>query len=205
MAIRFQCPACSQPIEVDDADANHQVVCFYCRAVVTAPAVSHPPMTSGEQKLSSPGRPEFEHISEGSGQVRDVVRGRPVRRGKVLGMIGFFSALAVLIPIAVLIHPMSKFVAELEKQGLTQMPQEKQMELIQEKSQHLVKENPQVVIAILGIFVLPVIAFGFSLAGLLRNSGRSWAVAGLVLSSAILLTFILSMITMLSRGLPSPT
>ena len=84
------------------------------------------------------------------------------------------------------------------------MPQEKQMELIQEKSQHLVKENPQVVIAILGIFVMPMIAFGFSMAGLLRNSGRSWAVAGLVLSSAILLTFILSMITMLSKGVPNP-
>lgn len=40
MAIRFQCGACSQPIEVDDEWASKTVACPYCRKTVTAPAES---------------------------------------------------------------------------------------------------------------------------------------------------------------------
>jgi hypothetical protein len=40
MAIRFQCPACSQPIEVDDDWAKRAVACPYCRKTVAAPAES---------------------------------------------------------------------------------------------------------------------------------------------------------------------
>jgi hypothetical protein len=40
MAIRFQCPACSQPIEVDDPWAGKAVICPYCRKTVTAPQES---------------------------------------------------------------------------------------------------------------------------------------------------------------------
>jgi protein MpaA len=37
MAIRFHCPACNQPLEVDDSDADQQVICYYCRAVIKTP------------------------------------------------------------------------------------------------------------------------------------------------------------------------
>ncbi len=37
MAIQFQCPACSQPIEVDDEWSDKPVACPYCRKTVTAP------------------------------------------------------------------------------------------------------------------------------------------------------------------------
>jgi predicted nucleic acid-binding Zn ribbon protein len=40
MAIRFHCPACSQPIEVDDDWRNRTVACPYCRKTVTAPGES---------------------------------------------------------------------------------------------------------------------------------------------------------------------
>lgn len=40
MAIRFQCPSCAQPIEVDDDLASRLVACPYCRKTVTAPATS---------------------------------------------------------------------------------------------------------------------------------------------------------------------
>lgn len=40
MAIQFACPACNQPIEVDDEHADRQVSCPYCQCVVTAPAAS---------------------------------------------------------------------------------------------------------------------------------------------------------------------
>jgi hypothetical protein len=40
MAIRFQCGACSQPIEVDDEWAGKAVACPYCHKTVTAPVES---------------------------------------------------------------------------------------------------------------------------------------------------------------------
>ncbi len=40
MAIRFQCGACSQPIEIDDEWALKAVACPYCRKTVTAPVES---------------------------------------------------------------------------------------------------------------------------------------------------------------------
>lgn len=40
MAIRFACPSCRQPIEIDDEWAGQSVGCPYCRKVITAPAVS---------------------------------------------------------------------------------------------------------------------------------------------------------------------
>ena len=38
MAIRFQCSACSQPIEVDEEWAQRLVACPYCRKTITTPA-----------------------------------------------------------------------------------------------------------------------------------------------------------------------
>lgn len=40
VAIRFQCTACGQPIEVDDEWASKPVLCPYCQKAVTAPAES---------------------------------------------------------------------------------------------------------------------------------------------------------------------
>jgi len=40
MAIRFNCVACSQPIEVDDEWAMKTVACPYCRRTMTAPRES---------------------------------------------------------------------------------------------------------------------------------------------------------------------
>ncbi len=40
MAIRFQCGACSQPIEVDNEWALKAVACPYCRKTITAPSES---------------------------------------------------------------------------------------------------------------------------------------------------------------------
>lgn len=40
MAIRFPCPDCRQPIEVDDVWALRPVICPYCRKTVVAPEYS---------------------------------------------------------------------------------------------------------------------------------------------------------------------
>jgi hypothetical protein len=40
MAILFQCPACRQPIEIDEEWASRSVMCPFCRTTVTAPEAS---------------------------------------------------------------------------------------------------------------------------------------------------------------------
>lgn len=41
MAIRFNCPNCRQPIEVDDEIGGRSAACPYCRRVVSVPAESN--------------------------------------------------------------------------------------------------------------------------------------------------------------------
>ena len=55
MAIRFACPACQQPLEIDDGWAGQSVACPYCRRVVTAPQSSTWP--SGGFPMANPARP----------------------------------------------------------------------------------------------------------------------------------------------------
>lgn len=73
MAIQFHCPACSQPIEVDDEFAQRAAQCPYCSAVVTVPLSSTiepvgPPRArpvthsaDGEAE-ESPDRPPLLHV-----------------------------------------------------------------------------------------------------------------------------------------------
>lgn len=51
MPIRFPCPACRQPLEVDDEWGGQTVACPYCRRVVTAPRNSTWP--TGEIPIAS--------------------------------------------------------------------------------------------------------------------------------------------------------
>jgi hypothetical protein len=46
MAIQFSCPACGQPIEVDDEYGEHRVSCPYCRNIVNAPSESDPTLAA---------------------------------------------------------------------------------------------------------------------------------------------------------------
>jgi len=57
MAIRFECPSCRQPIEVEDAWAGQSVACCYCHNVVTAPRESTwpaGPVPTAERPTASP-------------------------------------------------------------------------------------------------------------------------------------------------------
>lgn len=57
MAIRFACPSCRQPIEVDDQWGGQAVACPYCRRVVSAPNESTWPPE--EVPIASPARTGF--------------------------------------------------------------------------------------------------------------------------------------------------
>ncbi len=92
MAIRFACPGCQQPIEVDDEWASQQVGCPYCRKVVSAPAESTlridavPTAAGGAGDAFAPPPPPPD--------ARPVAPGfaGPSPRGRSLGRLAFASA-----------------------------------------------------------------------------------------------------------------
>jgi hypothetical protein len=59
MAIRFSCPACQQPLEIDDNWAGQSVACPYCRRVVNAPQASTWP--GSDVPMAAPGWPADPH------------------------------------------------------------------------------------------------------------------------------------------------
>lgn len=70
MAIRFQCPACSEPIEVDDEWGRQVVRCPYCQRTVTAPMESTLPASDQIPVATAiAGRREFQVPSDPVGPV----------------------------------------------------------------------------------------------------------------------------------------
>jgi hypothetical protein len=77
MAIRFACPSCRQPIEVDDNWANQSVGCPYCKKVVTAPAQSE--WSSEQIHVAEPagGDPNAQHAPPYPPQPQQQWHGQP--------------------------------------------------------------------------------------------------------------------------------
>lgn len=94
MPIRFACPGCQQPIEVDDEWASQQVGCPYCRQVVSAPTESTlqmnavPTAVGGAGDAFAPPPPP-----PGARPVASGIAG-PSAGGRSLGRLAFASAAA---------------------------------------------------------------------------------------------------------------
>lgn len=67
MAIQFNCPSCTQPIEVDDEVAGQSAACPYCGKVVTVPTASTYRPAVSARPIGEPGAPggEIEVSPEG--------------------------------------------------------------------------------------------------------------------------------------------
>ncbi len=94
MPIRFACPSCQQPIEIDDQWAGQSVGCPYCKRVIAAPRESVWP--AGEVPMAKPAGPNLAPppppfqaaLPEGPG-VRPVsARGNSARAGLRLALLG---------------------------------------------------------------------------------------------------------------------
>lgn len=92
MTIRFQCGACSQPIEVDDEWASRTVACPYCRKTIIAPGestltdLSHVP-TASPLRVGEVGPG---HLAPGSGAV-------PVHHPNRLAVVAVALAAALVV------------------------------------------------------------------------------------------------------------
>lgn len=203
MSIQFNCPECNRPIEVDEPDGGQKIACYYCQAVVTAPARSQPiSQTTVSSTPSADSDVEFQHISELTEpdrrerpeqpeQPEQIITPtpQPVRRRKTLGLIGLLAALAAIALAIVLVGwMMSNVLPGFDQYQWEQMSPQQQRDLIVEKTEELIQDPPLMMsLAALAIVGLPFVAFGFSLAGIVKNSGRGLATAGLILSSLFLL------------------
>lgn len=88
MAIRFQCPSCTQPIEIDDEWAGKLVACPYCRHSVAAPLTS----TLPEIDVVPAAQP-FGAAGGGWGSAPAVLGPPPVRTTRALGIAAVIIAL----------------------------------------------------------------------------------------------------------------
>ena len=89
MAIRFTCPSCQQPIEIDEGWGGTSVGCPYCKKVVAAPRSSTWP--PGEVPQASPAGAAFEPPPPPPG--------RPVRQGEAPRRRGNSAAWALMLAV----------------------------------------------------------------------------------------------------------
>lgn len=212
MAIRFRCPACKQPIEVDDHDANRSVRCFYCHAVIQTPAENDPTLiditlSESQPTSATPASTQFEHIGQsgscgcgcGSHQHAGQYAAAPVRRTKTPGVIALVLTILTLFAA----HSLIKQVMPLLPKGLTDVnpttmsadAQEKfiaeQRDAINAKIMDMQKNEPEKVQKI-GLTAMFVILAGLTgtiltIYALAANRGRGYAIAAIVLGIVPLL------------------
>lgn len=101
MAIRFQCPACSEPIEVDNEWGRKVVRCPYCQRTVTAPAESTLPDNEHIPTATAiPGRREFQVPPDSvgpAGAVPPYPPSAPTNRAAVTALILAMLSLALML------------------------------------------------------------------------------------------------------------
>ena len=120
MAIQFQCPACSQPIEIDPEWGGKAVVCPYCRKTVTAPREpAYDGFTRAPVARRAGDAPRFEAVSTAPAIPQHL---QPSGRNLVAvwALVLSLSALACLITGSVILamHPdETGFLMEMGEQG----------------------------------------------------------------------------------------
>jgi hypothetical protein len=168
MAIRFCCPSCQKPLEVDTTQAGKEVLCFFCHGRATVPTESDP-------TLGSPS-PE--------GQLPAV----PAVPGKspIVGYVGLTSSLMLIVLFLAILGWGSKQLIPLARDpNFVKLPTEKQKELVQKKVKELMK-SPVRVYGIFALMILAVVGAGFSLVGIVQNRGRISSIFGFLISGTFL-------------------
>ncbi len=187
MAIRFTCPDCRQPIEVDDVWALRPVICPYCRKTVVAPEASNfvPP----------PELPVAEPVSDvagaGSFADNDVARppaGNPLAVVALLLALGafvlFFIAAIVLQPHMQELMPVAQGMVEAMRAGQPE-------ELLRIQNEFLARHNgmPAWLVAAfvidIGACLAWLVGIICALMALRRPQRRRMAVGTLILSGLL--------------------
>ena len=186
MVIRFQCSACSQPIEVDDEWALRTVACPYCHKTITAPAESTlgdlsqiptaTPLTGEESHPAPlPARPH-----------QPVARDAHPNR---IAIVAFVLALTVVALIGMYLNVLSAHRLEMEKFLQPEMSFGEQMQAF---SEYLESQQGQVPGWVMALSVLPLgaglawtAALVCAIIALRRPQRRGLAVAALLIAGFV--------------------
>jgi len=200
MTIQFKCPACGQPIEVDDQDAGSNVQCYYCKTAVTAPQQST--LSSGGERIptSRPAGgsgPVFRHISEEPLHVSEesparpegfsrpqAVDQRPQRfRGLAMLSLGCSSA-ALAVFVVMMVSMVPSVMGQLSQNS--DLDIENQKELLRQQAEQL-QQAPLMRVGNIAVLGLSIAGSICGLAALVRRTtSRRAALIGLLLGLAFM-------------------
>jgi len=189
MAIQFQCPACSQPIEIDPEWGGKAVVCPYCHKTVTAPRESTYDNSVPQAPVArrAPNRPAFEAVSAAPA-VPQYVQPHGRNLVAVWALVLSLSSLACLITGSMIL-----FMNLNEPDRLANMNAEgKSYTEISEAVMEQLQDMPPG--SLIGVGLVVLLAFGLWVAGVVcgiigvrREPRRKFAIAALVVSGLVFL------------------
>jgi hypothetical protein len=180
MAIQFPCPGCRQPIEIDDAWADQQVGCPYCKRVVTAPASSPLNLSAGVPiATAEPGT---------STAAPDASVPAAIRRRAPLGIFAMLVAMlamgAMLLFFFMFTAWMEQHIDEETRNSLDMAKQQQAVfEVLKARSDEAQRFVPLPMLACFG----GLLAVVLGIAGLVRNdSHKAWPISAIIIGVLVL-------------------
>lgn len=210
MAIRFACPSCKQPIEVDDQWGGKSVGCPYCQNAVTAPTSSTWPQEGAPVATPlgpTPAAPPS--LVHGHGQPSTATR--PGSSAVWAFVLSLASAGLCVLGIGLFVATMMKAVVDsgvnLQPTGTPQEVQQAQLEAQQAVQQMIeagqLPPSPEATVALLVGIVVGIIALIIAIRSLVRGEGyRTLGIFAILISLGFIFCqgfFTLFMLTV-SRG-----
>lgn len=191
MAIQFTCPACGQPIEVDDEMANRAVTCPYCRKVGTAPA------TSTLDASATP--PAADTVGTEAAGTLPYAGAAPTRKASPLGWISLGCVVVSILCLVYFTTAIGSMMQDLNPEPATPEEGKELQRIMQERMQ---SRPGLIIIGIAGACALPLTGVVCAIVTLARRSRPRWpAIVALSLVGAAIL---LSCAGIIMRGGMSP-
>ncbi len=178
MAIRFYCPKCGKPLEVDDQDAGQKVICFYCHDQVPVPQISDPAFDVGTPATLAAVPPA-------------------AKKSSTIGVVGLVSSMGIIAVIIVLVFwSIPKVLPFAQDPKFQAMTQAQQKEFIAKEVAKMTK-HPAVITANILMILLALIGLICSIIGIATDSGRSQAIAGFIISALYLFYIVADIVSAL--------
>jgi hypothetical protein len=213
MAIQFKCPACSEPIEIDEQYAGQQVVCPYCQGVVTAPPTSQPevaalpPMSAASDRPPAPPSPTGAPYAPAPPEPTWTGAAAPLRSNPagnwslaagVLAWILFAVYVGYAASVMLKLLPPEVFEQASSSQPTTEEMQEHLQKAMKRMASDPGLATERAVVSTLSLASLGVglLAIVLAVVGLTRKSAKKGtSIAGLVVSAPLLMCVALALLT----------
>lgn len=189
MVIRFQCPACNQPIEVDGEWANRTVACPYCRRHVAAPEES---TLDDAANVPMADPLQLEH-PVGSAHETPYGQMSPVRQKNTVALIALVLACTTPGLMVAVFVAMAAWAPELMKPANAAEGTQNQFEMVQKYIDDNGGQPPGWMIAIdllgLGAMACWAASVLCGIVGLFNPHRRGYAIIALGISGFLLIAF----------------